>query len=654
MKLLLIAIICRLAPLWLLAIGCAHADVVYNVGFFYDPDCDYSDLRSALMAAAANPNGPIEIRDSNTPDASLGDSYIDPNGYVYIGNPKSDITIIGGFSSCAATAPDPGHYTELVYNAPVHDANYRLLSVNNDNTQPRRKITVRNLKFKGAHDPSLTGANAGGGIFVENNVQFTLDHSSISGFSSGNGAGDPFGEGGGIFIYANGTDPAKYPELDVINGSDIFDNTATFGGGIKSDHGRVVMDASSVDNNQAWKNGGGIWLADEQNTGSAAAPTNVALTLRNGSFVTYNSAGKSDPFSTSSGLGGGVYSQYGQIRMQSHPAGSAAFESYIQNNSANEGGGIFAEGPNQASGGAYTFMRIVDAQFTDNTAKDKGGAVYSSNAVDWRFDNSGGPCMSFFLGAVACSYVGGNQAQGLASATAVANGAAAYLTDDRSDGASRGIIRFLRTEFSGNADANGLAAIAATGSAGEMLFERDVFINNSAETGTALNVPSALVYSDNGKNVYFRYNTVLVNNVTRMFSMSGGTLFAEGSILWGSANASMAGHYIGFFSGGATYSDVGCALLRDSTYLPVSPSGDWIGYAPQLDSLFAPGGSSPAVDNCDSYDYAPIADIYGRSVYDVPGVPARYKDAAPYNFDLGAVEQTDIIFANSFGTRPDN
>ncbi len=659
MKHVLIVCARRIVLLWLLVAGCAHATVVYTVGFSYDVACDFSDLRSALTAAAANPNGPIEIRDSNTPDNSLSDSYTNPYGSVGLYNPQSDITVIGGYSDCSAADPTPNQRTRLVFKTPSHDADYPLLSMSNDNANPRRSLTLRNMVLQGANDPSLTtassdaGTNTGHAIVILNNYQLTLDNSRINGFSSGGGATDPFGHGGAVFVYSSGTDPSRYPELTLLNGSDIYNNTATYGGGVYVDHGRLNLDASSIDNNRAWRDGGGIWLNDESDTGSAASPTNVALSLGNGSFVTYNAAGASQPFTTSSGLGGGIYSHYGQIRMQGHPVNTPLFESYVQNNTANEGGGIYVEGPDQASGGPFTFVRVLDAQLTGNVSNDRGGAIYSLNAVDWRFDNSGGPCDSFFLGAVACSYLGNNQAQGQASSSPVANGGAAYLTNDRVDGASRGIVRFLRTQFVSNSDPNGLAAIAATGGTSEMVFNRDIFTANSADTGSSLDVPSVLVYSDNGNSVDFRYNTVLDNTVTRMFTMVGGTLNAQGSILWGSASAKTADYYIGFFSGGADFFDNACALLRDTTYLP-TVSNDWIGDAPQLGDLFAPGGGSPAIDNCDSSHYLPPADIYGHGVYDVPGVPPRWTTTAPYNFDLGAVEQTDIIYANGFGNRPDN
>lgn len=71
-----------------------------------------------------------------------------------------------------------------------------------------------------------------------------------------------------------------------------------------------------------------------------------------------------------------------------------------------------------------------------------------------------------------------------------------------------------------------------------------------------------------------------------------------------------------------------------------------------LDDNFAPSARSAAIDHCDSVgDYSPPTDAYGRGVHDSRGVAARWDTTAPYNHDLGAVEQTDVIYSSSFGKR---
>lgn len=659
--------VCRVAGMLivLLLVATSAQATTVTVGDKYnDSSCDYNSLRDALAALAVDPNGPHIIEDSWPVDYSLAYSYSDylfpypADSEVHVDNPLADITIVGGYANCEATSPVPDSLTFFEYSTASTDAPHTLLTLTNDYANSRRTITLENIDMQGADNAGDGGPIAGGAILVQHNLTLLLENSSIDGFHAENG--------GGIAIYG-GTTPipqfSQYPLLR-ITGSIIEHNSAYYGGGILASYAHVSLE-SAVDiyQNQARNQGGGIWLLDQARTGSVNDPTYVALSGSGFNAIVYNVAGTGFYV----GYGGGIYSEYGQINLAGispdYLGGvlSGAFTNEIGHNSATgDGGGIFIQGPDQDSaGGPFTFVRVYNAFMHDNVAGYKGGALYSMDAVDTRLDSRGGRCLDVSSNQpTPCSYLRDNAAGTYNVSGPEPGGGAIYVTDDLADGYSRGIVRVLRTLFHHNQDPNGLAAVAATDGASEMVFNRDIFTGNSADTGTSLDVDSALIYSPDGKNVDFRYDTVLDNDVTRMFSMAGGELYAQGSILWGAVNSTLPEYYLGFFSGGATYFDNECALIRYTTVFDTLPAGtgagDWAGYAPDLDALFAPGGSSPAIDNCDSNAYPPPADAYGNTVYDVPGVPPRWTETPPYNFDLGAVEQTDIIFANGFGYRPDN
>ena len=635
----------------------AQTSTVFTVGEVSDPSCDYYSTRDALIDAAAHTGTAVEIRIARSEDDSLGYTWPGTDSAVVLGNPQTDITLVGGHASCSAATPTAGQYTRLTYTSNIDDdADFTMLAITNFTSNPRRKVGLTNIRMEGASDASRGGPSYGGGLRVNSNIEVTLWNSRVSGFHAALG-------GGGVALIGSGTDPAQFPRLYLGPGSYVEGNTADNGGGIYSSFGRVVMEGATVLSNGARLNGGGLWLRDHEDSGNAGDLSHFALSLENSyggvNGIGFNSAG-TGTFSPTSGLGGGVYSQYGQISGMPHRFSDPKPQTTIAWNEANLGGGIYIEGPNQPSGGPKTSLWLPDTQIFSNKSQGRGGAIYMLNAVTGWVGSAGGECHTPAIsGALPCSFFSSNEAAGSDGAGEVARGGAIYLTNTRSDGASNAALRVERTWFTSNVDPHGLAAVAAADGASELVFHRSIFTGNSADTGTSLNVPSALIYSHSGKNIDFRYNTVLDSNTsTRMFNMDGGNLDATGSILWGTVDRGHPFHFVWFASGGATFTHNGCLLVRasdDGTSGLPSPEQLWAGHEPQLDANFAPRGSSPAIDHCDHIlGYTPPSDIYNRDVYDVPGVPARFTLFAPYNFDLGAVEQTDIIYANSFGNRPDN
>ncbi len=636
----------------MLVTGSARAapPTVYTVGnTAADPTCGYPQLRLALEAAAMQVGGYAEIRIAKSQDISLGYTWLGLNSAVVISNPQTEITIRGGYGSCSATSPTPGQYTRLTYYSNDNDAGHTMLAISNSTGNARRYLELEAIRMEGASDASKGGPGVGGGLKITYNVELTLRNSRISGFHAS-------AVGGGVALVGDSTvvDPSHYPKLVLQDDSFVSNNSSdNLGGGIYADYGRVTLAGATVIGNTADNDGGGIYLHDHEDSGGLGDDSLYALVLSGtgeANFISGNAAGTST-FSGSSGKGGGVYSLNGQILFKAH-TGSPHFQSYVASNHANVGGGLFVDGPAQGAGGPFTTLLLTDTMFSGNTSRGVGGALVMRNAV-YGVINGQGQCEVGFgtPHAAPCSYFGSNEADGSDGAGVIPRGGAMYLTNTRSDGMSRPIVYVQRTWFDGNNDSSGLAAVAAARHASEMVFNRNIFTNNDAQDSGG--AASALLYSDTGKDVDFRYNTVLdSNSSTRMFNMDGGQLDVTGSILWGTIDHTHPFHFVWFSSGGADMIHYGCILIRanDSGTAGVpGASALWSGHAPDLDWRFAPRGGSAALDHCDTSGGTPPPDAYGRTARDVAGIDNRWG-----TYDLGGVEQDDIIFANMFGARPDN
>lgn len=621
--------------------------IVYTVGTTVD--CDYNTLRTAIAAAAAQTSGTAFVRISFPTVSSLGYSFNGANSVATISGPGADVRIYGGYASCSATVQTPDTYTTLTYFNAAADATHSMLAITNSTTTAlRRRVIMRQIRMVGAFDEALGGPAFGGAVSVTGNAQLELGDTTVSGFHATNG-------GGVSVAVLSGTDTSKFPGLVLFDDSAVDENTATYGGGVFALLGRVRLFASSVSDNKASKDGGGIYIVDLENAGDFNVSNNVALVLEDAegkNRISSNMAGGAT-YLASEGRGGGIFSRYGHIDVKAQTSTfSLDFGDPTNSfnlNKSNWGGAIYMEGPSQAAGGPFTLLRIDSSYFGGNSARSRGGAIYLLNAADATVSGSGGPCGLGILGRPLCSGFFGNTADGTDGGGVGARGGAFYLRNLRADTFSRPIVRVYGNMFSGNDDPTGLTAVAvAVGPGSNMLFNRNIFVGNHGSASD-----SVLIESQNGENVNFRYNTVLESNTTtRMFAMSGGELDVTGSILWGTFDRTTPFHFVWFPFSGATMQHAGCLVIRSSdagTSGVPNPELLWAGYAPDLDARYAPRGGSPAIDHCDNLGGAPPADAYGNGVYDTPGIAQRYG-----NNDLGAVEQTDIIFAHTFGQRPTN
>ncbi|MGA7297648.1 MAG: hypothetical protein WBW92_09080 [Rhodanobacteraceae bacterium] len=584
----------------ILVTASAHA-TVYAVG------CNgiYS-LYDAINAAVADPDGPHLIKLPNSHNYILSQEDIV--------DPAADITIEGGYQNCSDAQPVAGQYSTLTNNTPA--ATTRLLYLSNALANPRRSITLRHLHLTGG---SLPGNVLGGGaIYAQYNLDLNLDDVQIDHNSAENG--------GGISLLNLSTNSATQTVLHISDNTRISDNQATGtsntngnGGGIYA-YGAVhiVFADGHVQGNSARRAGGGIAVrSTSARLDFEPAPGNVI-------YIDGNTAGRAT-FASNEGFGGGVYSENANIGT-SIAGVRNAFQMYFLTNTANYGGAIYVQGDPAASA-PFTFVSLRNALMYSNEALGKGGALYSSDAVDWNIDHQAtGQCD--FFGPVVCSLFLDNFADNTTT-HGTPGGGAIYLTSEV--GSQRGIARVKRTKFNGNSDPNGWVAVGAADNDNEFLVQRSIFVNNHAPTANY----SVLLHASGPTHVY--YSDMLANSVSALFDISGATLNVQGSIF-----ANPAGQ-IWFHSFGATMVHNNCLL---SNHAGDIPAGAQIG-SPLLDGQYAPTVHSPALDSCNNSQHTPISDIYGHAVVDVPGI-----DNIHGANDLGAVEQTDIIFVGGFGTRP--
>ncbi|MBV8084129.1 MAG: IPT/TIG domain-containing protein [Chloroflexi bacterium] len=187
------------------------------------------------------------------------------------------------------------------------------------------------------------GKTPSGGIDVQSST-LTLNGTSVT-----NNTGAKLGSGGGMYI-AN-----KATTVTLQNGSVISGNTDTVaaGGGIDNG-GTLIVDNSTISNNSAGTNGGGIYNASG------------TLTIRNGSTISSNTAATD----TNASVGGGI---------ASHKGGSITItSSTIKGNSAGagNGGGIAID-----SGTLTMTGGTIGGTGAGNTATEAAGVYVSGGTA---------------------------------------------------------------------------------------------------------------------------------------------------------------------------------------------------------------------------------------------------------------------------------
>ena len=194
----------------------------------------------------------------------------------------------------------------------------------------------------------------GGGIFMNGG------HANIEGGSISGNYTDAAGMGGGVYM-ASG-------QCNLLNGAtiggttDAYGNSAYQGGGIYSNGGTITVKGGKLQRNTATLAGGGIYTNGAEGVVNMEKQTSKAEAL---SYIEYNSAPE----------GGGIYANRGVVNFS---------DGYIQYNSASEaGGGIYVNGSDTDENDYGKLYLRGSANLYRNhvpTGK-KGGGVYLKGVV---------------------------------------------------------------------------------------------------------------------------------------------------------------------------------------------------------------------------------------------------------------------------------
>jgi predicted outer membrane repeat protein len=557
-------------------------------------------LTDALAAAEASSSGPhlIKLRSGEL-----------MTGGISLDQPAADITIEGGYTNCSEAAPPAAARMVIRQINPE-----RVLRFDNA-SDTRRTLELRHITLTGGNE-SISDVLGGGGALVLQNATLILGEATLV---ENNRAGN----GGGVSLFGT---PTRIAQVIVTDGAEIRENTADGngalgnGGGVFAlDNAEVRMIQGKIQLNEARRRGGGVALNTARTAFFSSPP--VLDSLLAPVVVLGNTAGTT--FSSNSGFGGAIYTKEGNITISAPAIGR--FTTDLTGNTANFGGAIYADG-NADSPAPFTFISLRNTFTGFNTARGKGGAFYSANAVDWVLDTTApgercavgpryGPCSAVVNNTAYNDTTPGSPGAGVG-----------YIYND--SGSQRGIFRFSRTLFEENLDFNGQVAVAMAFGTSEMIFERCILVDN--EAGAASN--ATLLANAPGINLRFVYNTALQNDVDTLVFMNGGVLRNQGSIMWAPGSA------VWTPTAGATMENNACLIAHQSVPGTIVAN-------PRLAADFTPRGRSPAIDFCDNEGVTAGIDVYRQA----PGYDAGGIDEVWGSNDLGAVENRDILFFSGFG-----
>lgn len=609
----------RWLPLLLLAAlavaGPAKA-TIYTVGT--GGDCTHGSFTSALNAAVADVSpGPHQIRIASSSIHLANQDY-------QIIDPPQDITITGGFASCADSVPASGGRTELH----MPHAGRRVLRVSNNNANPRRIIRLQRLTLSGGQNPTA-GFSGGGGILVTGRASVRLlDATYVQDNEAGNG--------GGIVLFNLTTNPDQFTDLLIAGNSRVCGNEASGpgsagnGGGVYALGGTVVrMWSGRICDNVARRHGGGLFLLGGSDT--------LELDPWEGDLVEFtgNQAGGAT-YSATLGQGGAIHAGAGAtIRYETGNTPATEYSLLFSGNIANSGGAIHVEG-GSAPDASFASIELRNAALLSNESRGRGGALVLRNAVDLRLVKFGpGRCQ--FFGPQPCVLAAGNSAANTSFSPSLGGGGFAFLEHDA--GAQRPALRVAGALFANNVDEAGTAAVIDARGNSSVRLLRNVFIGNEA-----LGTESLRALVESRADVLFGYNTVLNNAVSRMLWLSSGNeVNATGSILYAPG--------VNLLGGAGTLVHNGCLNAHTTSGIPAAGV---VTVPPRLGAGHAPRGGSPAIDACATG----LGDNFWPSAWDGYGEPTPVDVASVPNiggaWDLGAIEQRDIIMYGGFGQRPGN
>lgn len=310
-----------------------------------------------------------------------------------------ELRIVGGYSSCGASAPG-GSRTTLNANGQCCENLHRVVTILGDD-DPERPRTVRleNLSLTGGFAGMTASGEPwhGGGISISGQpgrLSVQLRNSLVFDNEA------EFGSGGGIYVEATAAedvdDPANTkPLLALDDDTTVRDNSAdTYGGGIRCvnehDAGAEIFYTSHL------QIGNALIRGNSAEHGGGISVAGCRAVIRAGGPYFYNFM--TDSMIHSGGIienwarnrGGGIHATTG-ARVNLLGASNAEWggdpdsAAWVYLNSAVRGGGLYAWGEN-------TEIRARDAWFELNEARPSGGSegfgggIYIGGSADFFMD----------------------------------------------------------------------------------------------------------------------------------------------------------------------------------------------------------------------------------------------------------------------------
>lgn len=612
----------------------------YRVGPAGDGACTHNDLQAALNAAAATPElGGHRIlialsEVERTPAAHYESAFS-------LLNPQASISLEGNYASCSAQQPQQnGGATVLRISA---GSQGRVLGIDNLGGT-LRTVTLRDLRlsFGDTTAPISFPSNNpphGGGLRVRGALRVRLDASTVS--------LNRAARGGGVAVLGGA-------ELRLQNGSNIGLNEApgalARGGGLycADPQSAVFIDEGAISGNRSEGNGGGVHLDAcaglFAGTPAAQSPQNLAQAR-----IDENTAGLVG--SSDGGLGGGVYNERSQLSFGD--GDRHAYSLLMFDNEARRGGALYAVGD------AVNLARVDvrNGAFIANTARDRGGVVFTSARVEVDFDHGRlEPCvLDANLGGTAyrlegCSLMAHNRALANGSAS-TSGGGVLQAVNSTGASASVGIQRSL---IAHNED-SGRAAVAYASGIALNLSHSVLRDNRALGTGTGFLTPSLLQLFGGGPH-FMRQSTVVANPVLQMALLDGTSLDVAGSIAHGSTMRVFRA------ANGGSLTHRGCLLIHplqsDQSLLEEIAPGFFTEGTfqndPALSRSFVPTASSRALDGCSTARGGGGLDFNNQprniELLGVINFPFPNLEPGSYFVDLGAIELRDLgpIFKDGF------
>ena len=320
----------------------------------------------------------LTVRDSRFRGNSAGDDDIDENGGAIYNEGESSIVdseFSGNSAGWHGGAVANASGASLSISGAEFNENFSFrggaIFIQEDATTSITSIS--SSVFSG------NSARSGGAIYVRGNVHINVAESEFR----GNSAPDENGVGGAILI-----EPASSIN---ISDSEFRDNSAAETGGAIRNYGELSVSGSEFSGNSAI--GGGAIYNDSS--------SGASITIR-GSVFSGNSAegggaivNRDDASISASQFSGNSATGYGGAIVNDVPGTASVSGSVFSGNSAGQGGGAIVNGEDATinesvfsgntarSGGAIynavwsRLISISDSEFSDNSASEKGGAIYN-------------------------------------------------------------------------------------------------------------------------------------------------------------------------------------------------------------------------------------------------------------------------------------